>query len=177
MASRYPTGGAFHTVGPFAAAGRRVTARPYQLRDERDEMPDVIDQIEHDHREVEQLFAEFNQSGDRTQALKICEELDKHTKAEDKAVYPIFADELSDEKSKVAEASEEHKEARQLIGQIRNTEDPGHLRELMTELEAAVQHHVHEEETEMLPKARRELPAEELDELAEKFEAAKDAAA
>jgi hypothetical protein len=47
----------------------------------------------------------------------------------------------------------------------------------MTQLEHAIQHHVHEEESEMLPKARRELPTDELDELGERFEAAKERAA
>ena len=66
--------------------------------------------------------------------------------------------------------------ARQLLGQIRNTQDESHLVELMTELEQAVQHHVQEEESEMLPKARRELPTSALDELGSRLEEAKDAA-
>ena len=52
-----------------------------------------------------------------------------------------------------------------MIGRIRNTTDADHLAELMTELEQAIQHHVREEETEMLPKARRGIPAEQLIEL------------
>jgi hemerythrin-like domain-containing protein len=140
-------------------------------------MADVINLIEHDHREVEQMFAEFKQTRDKNIAVEICDELDKHTKAEEKTVYPVFAEELSDEQQKVQEANDEHKEARQLIGQIRNTEDEAHLSELMTQLEQAIQHHVQEEESEMLPKARRELPTSELDELGEQFEAAKQDAA
>jgi hemerythrin-like domain-containing protein len=46
----------------------------------------------------------------------------------------------------------------------------------MTELEGAIQHHVREEENEMLPKARQEISAEELDELGRQFEEAKEAA-
>jgi hemerythrin-like domain-containing protein len=137
-------------------------------------MPDVVDRIEHDHREVEQLFTQFKNTQSKTTAAKICDELDKHTRAEESAVYPVFAEELSDERGKVREASDEHKEARQLIGRIRNTDDQAHLAELMTQLEQEIQHHVQEEETEMLPKARRELPTDELDELGEKFEDAKD---
>ena len=136
-------------------------------------MPDVVERIEHDHREVEQLFEEFKSSKSKATATKICDELDKHTRAEDSAVYPVFADELSDEKGKVKEASNEHQEARQLIGRIRNTEDEAHLSKLMSELEQAIQHHVHEEESEMLPKARRELASDELDNLGEKFQQAK----
>jgi hypothetical protein len=43
----------------------------------------------------------------------------------------------------------------------------------MTELEHAIQHHVQEEESDVLPKARRELPTQELDDLGERFEQAK----
>ncbi len=136
-------------------------------------MADVVDKIEHDHREVEQMFA-ASASPSKDKAMQICDELDKHTKAEDAAVYPVFEDELSNERAKVHEAEDEHQEARQLIGRIRNTSDEGHLVELMGELEKAIQHHVHEEETEMLPKARQELPADELDELGQKFEEAKE---
>ena len=71
------------------------------------------------------------------------------------------------------EAEEEHKEARQLIGRIRNTTEATHLEELMTEPEQAIQHHISEEEHEMLPKARQELSAEERNEMGRGFEAAK----
>jgi hypothetical protein len=157
-----------------AAAG----APPRIGADRRDEgappMSDVVDLIEHDHREVEQMFAEFKASPAKAKALEICDELDKHTRAEDEAVYPVFEEELRGAKDKVHEAEDEHKEARQLIGRIRNTEDVGHLTELMNQLEQAIQHHVKEEESEMLPQARNELPAEELGELGERFEAAKE---
>ena len=36
---------------------------------------DVVDKIEHDHREVEALFAEFEGSPSRELALEICDEL------------------------------------------------------------------------------------------------------
>ena len=136
-------------------------------------MSDVVERIEHDHREVEQMFADFKSSPSKTKALEICDELDKHTKAEDKAVYPVFAEELSNENEKISEAEEEHQDARQLIGRVRNTEDEQHLVSLMAELEQAIQHHVQEEENEMLPKARRELPADELERLGDDFENAK----
>ena len=56
-------------------------------------MPDVVDLIEHDHREVEQLFAEFTSSKDPTVAEKICDELDEHTAAEEAVVYPVLVGE------------------------------------------------------------------------------------
>lgn len=136
---------------------------------------DVVDKIEHDHREVEELFSEFKQSRSRATALQICDELEVHTAAEEAAVYPVLEEELSNEVDTVEEAEDEHQEARDLIAKIRGTADDGLLVGLMDELERAISHHVHEEETEMLPKARAELPADELESLGEDFEAAKDA--
>jgi hypothetical protein len=43
----------------------------------------------------------------------------------------------------------------------------------VTELEQAVNHHVQEEETEMLPKAREACDGASLEQLGEEFEAAK----
>ena len=61
------------------------------------------------------------------------------------------------------EGKDEHGEARQLIGRIKNTDDDDHLVDLVTQLEQAINHHVNEEESEMLPKAREALSAEQHD--------------
>jgi iron-sulfur cluster repair protein YtfE (RIC family) len=139
-------------------------------------MADVVELIERDHREVEQLFADFKSSHDANVATKICDELTKHTYGEEQAVYPVVADKVDDGSSLAREAENEHKEARQLIGRVRNTTDEQHLSELMNELEQAIQHHVSEEEHEMLPKARQAISSDELEEMGRSFEAAKDAA-
>jgi hemerythrin-like domain-containing protein len=136
-------------------------------------MPDVVDKIEHDHREVEQLFAQFERDHDRAVASKICDELDLHTQAEEQAVYPVLKDELKAGKDEVSEAEHEHADAKALISRIRRTKSSDDLDDLMAELKTAIQHHVHEEETEMLPQARAELPGDELEELGEKFDDAK----
>jgi hypothetical protein len=61
-----------------------------------------------------------------------------------------------------------------LIDRIRATSDDTALPALVAELQRAVHDHMEEEETEILPRARDELPAEELEELGERFEEAKD---
>jgi iron-sulfur cluster repair protein YtfE (RIC family) len=139
-------------------------------------MADVVELIERDHRDVEQLFADFKSSHDASVATRICDELTKHTYGEEQAVYPIVADKVDGGAGLAREAENEHKEARQLIGRVRNTTDEEHLTELMNELEEAVQHHVSEEEKEMLPKARQAISSDELEEMGQSFEAAKDAA-
>ena len=134
-------------------------------------MPSVIKLIEQDHREVEELFSQFEQSGDKSIAMKICAELDAHAEAEEKAFYPIVREEV--DASLVKEAEEEHGEARQLIGRIKQTSDPEHLTELVAELKKDVQHHVQEEESEMLPKARECLGESRLSEIGREFQDAK----
>ena len=134
-------------------------------------MPSVIKLIEQDHREVEELFSQFEQIGDKNIAMKICTELDAHAEAEEKAFYPIVREEV--DASLVKEAEEEHGEARQLIGRIKQTSDPEHLSELVAELKNDVEHHVQEEESEMLPKARESLGESRLSEIGREFQDAK----
>ncbi len=136
-------------------------------------MTDVIALIEHDHREVEDLFAKFKSTKDEAVATQICDELDQHADAEEKAVYPAIEAQVPDGKSMVEEAVDEHKEARQLIGRIRQTKDPDHLAQLVNDLEQAISHHVEEEESEVLPKMREAMNTDELEELGEAFESAK----
>ena len=136
-------------------------------------MADVTKLIEQDHREVEGLFAQFKSDGSKATAMKICEELDAHAGAEEKVFYPVVRDEVPDGKTLADEGKDEHGEARQLIGRIKNTEDESHLAELVNELEQAINHHVSEEEAEMLPKSRDALSEGRRAELGSEFEAAK----
>jgi hemerythrin superfamily protein len=130
-------------------------------------MPNIIKLIESDHREVEQLFSQFKQAPSEELALKICDELDLHAQAEEKVLYPEVEREVS--KKLADEGNKEHSEAKQLIGRIRRTTEIDHLTELMTELEAAINHHVQEEESEMLPQTREKLDETRLSELGNEF--------
>jgi len=136
-------------------------------------MPNVIDVIMQDHREVEDLFAKFSSTRDASVAEQICEEVDRHAAAEEKAVYPIFGKEVPGAEELVADGEDEHAEARQLIGRIRQTKDGDHLDELVTDLQRAIEHHVREEESELLPKAKESLSEARLTELGRDFEDAK----
>jgi iron-sulfur cluster repair protein YtfE (RIC family) len=135
-------------------------------------MPGIIKLIESDHREVEKLFAQFKQSPSEELALEICNELDVHATAEERVLYPVIERDVSEKLA--SEAEKEHTEAKQLIGRIKRTKDLDHITELMTELEAAVNHHVQEEENELLPKAKADLGEPRLTELGEEFRTAKE---
>ncbi len=134
---------------------------------------DVVDRIEHDHREVEVLFAEFDSTKDRALALQIGDELEIHTQAEEKEVYPVIRDELSTGPEEIDEAVNEHDHAEDLIARVRSAEAGDDLVGLMAELRQAIEHHVMEE-SEMLPRARAVLPEQEPEELGARFEDAKE---
>ena len=136
-------------------------------------MADVTRLIEHDHREVEGLFAQFKSDRSKGTALKLCDELDAHADAEEKVFYPAVRTEVPGGKKLADEGKQEHGEARQLIGRIKNTADEDQLADLVNQLEQAINHHVSEEESEMLPKAREALSAERRANLGDDFEAAK----
>jgi len=125
-------------------------------------MPDVTKLIEQDHRQVEALFDSFRETGDTGVLTKLCDELDAHAAAEEEAFYPAVRDDVPSGKKLTNEAKKEHGEARQLIGRIRRTSDPDHVVELVNALERAVNHHVVDEEEDMLPLARRALGEDRL---------------
>src|SRR5918994_4336457 len=136
-------------------------------------MPDVIELIEREHRQVEALFQNFRETGSSALVSNICDELDAHAAAEEQAFYPVVRDDVPSGKKLASEAEEEHGEARQLIGRIRRTSDPDHVVELVNELEQVVSHHVDEEEQEMLPSARRSLGEDRLAAIGSAYESAK----
>jgi hemerythrin-like domain-containing protein len=138
-------------------------------------MPNVIALIENDHRAVEDLFAKFEQSQDPKVASKICDELTKHAAGEEQAVYPVIERRVRDGKQMVDEAVHEHNEARQLIGRARLATE-AELPRVISELKRAIQHHVHEEEQQVLPKTSRALDQSLLQQMGQDFERAKRAA-
>jgi len=126
-------------------------------------MPNVIELLKQDHREVEGLFASFDNDPQSATAAKLCEELEVHTAAEETFVYPALREAVSGGEQLADEAEGEHAEAKQIIGRIKQTRDPGHLSEVMAELKQAIEHHVEEEEGTVFPKMASDLGDTELD--------------
>jgi hemerythrin superfamily protein len=138
-------------------------------------MADVITLIEQDHREVERVFGELRSGrADRRTLLTELETLLlPHTQAEEQAVYPTM--ERADlESFDRAEADAEHAEAAHLLERLKTqVDDDASFRLTLTELVEAVQHHVEEEEQQMLPELRQQSDEESLGRLGDRFEQAK----
>lgn len=126
-------------------------------------MPNVIDLLKRDHREVEQLFGAFERDPQPSIAEELCAQLELHTTAEEHFVYPALRERVSDGKKLAEEAEHEHAEARQVIGRVKRTSDPEHLAEVVAELQTAIEHHVEEEERTVFPKMESDLGKIELE--------------
>jgi hemerythrin superfamily protein len=142
---------------------------------------DAVALIKADHREVEQLFREFEEAGDRAYktkqdlVTKIIQELEVHATIEEEIYYPaVEAKAKKDGKELVAEAIEEHHVVKVLLGELGEmTSEDDAFDAKVTVLMENVRHHVEEEEEEMLPQSEEILGKEELTRLGEQMAARK----
>ena len=133
-------------------------------------MSDVIELLEHDHREVEEMFAEFEAAttaaDKRAIADKLVIELVRHSEAEEQAVYPVISKKVDGGNDLVEHEIDEHTQAEKLMKQMdgMDAEDP-QLGVLMGQLKSAIQEHIREEEGEAFPKLRQATSKDELEKL------------
>jgi hemerythrin superfamily protein len=119
---------------------------------------DVTQLLELDHREVEDMFQQFEQSEDDDEkewlAQRICLSLTVHTEIEEKVFYPQ-AREVMDEQDLLDEAYVEHAGAKQLVAEIGEMEAGDELYDAKVKvLSEHIKHHVTEEETKLFPLVR-----------------------
>ena len=120
-------------------------------------MPDFVTLLTEDHRRVEQLFKQFDETGDPEVAKQIFLELSVHSIIEEELVYGLYSSKVDN--AGAAEARAEHQEAKDLILALEGME-PGSddFVTTMTKLKTSVLHHVDEEENEFFPKMVKALP-------------------
>ncbi len=120
-------------------------------------MPDFVSVLKEDHRRVEQLFKQFDETGDAGVAQQIWLELSAHSMVEEELIYGLYSAKVDN--AGAAEARAEHQEAKDLILAIEGME-PGsdEFVTTMTKLKTAVLHHVDEEENKLFPELVAALP-------------------
>lgn len=132
---------------------------------------DAIALLTEDHKEVQQLFKEYdklsedeNAADEDKQALaeQICAMLTVHTQIEEEIFYPAAQAEV--EEDLVEEAIVEHASAKDLIAQIQQMDPSEEMYDAKVKvLGEYIEHHVQEEEKEMFPQAKKaKLPLEDL---------------
>ena len=147
-----------------------------------EEQRDVIEVLEHDHREVEQMFAELEslrgaateEAKSRREALadQVTIELVRHSVAEEVLVYPQVEDKVGAEEAD--HAREEHAEAEETLHRLEklDADDPAFDEELGT-LMGEIRHHITEEEGEIFTQMRQVMDGDELRKLGGRVEAFK----
>jgi hemerythrin superfamily protein len=128
--------------------------------------------LKQQHRDVEKLFAEFEQADESAkQAVfdEIANQLAMHAKIEELHFYPAVK--VKDTEQQLKEAVEEHQEAKKLIAECMEMHSSdSEFESKVIELKEAIEHHVGEEEGELFPKVERLFTVEELDLIAEAME-------
>ena len=120
-------------------------------------MPNATQMIRQDHKKVEGLFKKFEQTQGSQAKRRLAEnamaELEVHAALEEEIFYPAVKKEVDDGSSMVQEAIEEHQTVKQLISELKRMEEADEeFESQFSQLMENVQHHVEEEESEMLPK-------------------------
>ena len=139
---------------------------------------DAIELIMKDHDRVEELFARFKGGGGltglvrrvtgnvparerRTAVEHICRELDVHTRVEEEILYPAAQATADTEVQRlVAESLAEHTRVKEHVAWLREHHAEASDEDIdarMSALEQDVQHHVSEEENDMLPRLQELL--------------------
>ena len=120
-------------------------------------MPSATQMIRQDHKKVEGLFRKVEQTKGAQAKRRLAEnamaELEIHAALEEEIFYPAVKKEIDDGSSMVQEAIQEHQTVKQLIAELKGMgEANDEFESQFSRLVENVQHHVEEEENEMLPK-------------------------
>src|ERR1044072_6488137 len=138
---------------------------------------DPFELLKADHRKVEELFTEWESASGKQKLQvfgQIRMELELHTHIEEKIFYPAL-EEPEETHDLALEAYEEHAVVKDLLkqlGKAKNADDEWEAQAKV--LQENVEHHVEEEENELLAKAESALGEQELEELGDRMAAEKE---
>ena len=139
--------------------------------------------LKHDHGNVEALFERFEHlpaddlEQKRQVVDKIIEHLAVHAAIEEQVFYPGIRTAAPDADDEVLEGLEEHHVVKWTLSELERT-SPGDERfdAKMRVLMESVRHHVEEEENDLFPKVREALTNQQLEEMGDALETARQAA-
>jgi hemerythrin-like domain-containing protein len=118
----------------------------------------LLEQLESEHREVEQLFAKLEKAKGEPEQLQLVTQLEnalsKHMEVEETQVYPELA---SLDREMEQEAETEHDLGREGIAKLKELIGKPGFGAAVAMTQAGIEHHVEEEETQVFPKLRKEL--------------------
>ena len=137
----------------------------------------AIEMLKQQHREVDDLFEEFEGAGvgaKKTKSkicMQIADALAVHAELEEQIFYPEAKQASNKVEDLLREAVEEHLSVKRLLADIMaaGLDDP-QLDAKVSVLKEQVQHHVEEEEKELFPKVKKACSAEQLEDMGRRME-------
>lgn len=117
--------------------------------------PDILDELERQHREAEDLLAQLEEAEEEREQRPLVERLlaamAEHMEIEEREVYPELAklDEEMDEEARI-----EHGLAREGLATLQQMIGKPGFGAAVAMVQAGIEHHVDEEEGEAFPKLR-----------------------
>jgi len=137
----------------------------------------AIEMLKRQHREVEELFEELEGVGENAKKSQervfqqIADALAVHSEIEEKIFYPEAKEAVEDAEDELREAVEEHLSVKRIIADLMQSgpQDEQFLPRCQV-LKEQVEHHVHEEEQELLPKVQSACSKEQLEEMGDRMQ-------
>ncbi len=122
----------------------------------------AIDLLKRDHKEVEELFDQYEKAKDDADtaakqelAVRICAALSVHAQIEEEIFYPAMRRRGEEARELVDEAAVEHQSMKDIIGRLESAPPDDPLYDAGVKvLSEYVKHHVKEEENELFPEAK-----------------------
>lgn len=139
---------------------------------------DALELLKEDHHKVKELFEEAEGTEDQKEKNRIFSEiqseLETHARIEETIFYPAM-EKHEELKDMVLESIEEHRQIKTLLKEIDSLKsDSEKFEPKLAVLMENVEHHAEEEEEgKMFPKIREIFSQEDLDQLGDELEAAK----
>ncbi|MBW6434541.1 hemerythrin domain-containing protein [Actinoplanes hulinensis] len=135
-------------------------------------MPDIVEIIKQQHRQVEDLLARAEEGGtDRAELMQeVARMLLPHSEAEEDFVYPAIRDLAADEGEEVKDGTVEHHQVEEMLQNLLRGDpgDPGYGGTIAA-IAGELRHHVQEEEEDLLPVLEKRLAADEREEMGRRF--------
>ncbi len=135
----------------------------------------AIDLLKQQHREVEELFEEFEQAGEGAKKTKekLCQQIGDalavHATIEEKIFYPESKQENTEEL--LRESVEEHLAVKKLLADIMQSDlDDPQFDAKIKVLKEQVEHHVEEEERELFPLVSQSCSEEDLEDMGNRMQ-------
>jgi hemerythrin-like domain-containing protein len=134
-------------------------------------MADPFTMLESDHRQVERLLKQLEESEEGPERAGLVEQLTAalalYMEFEEQHVYPLTRQVLGDET--VEEANTEHQLARDQLGRLAQLRSAPGFGAVVAMVQGGIKHHVEEEEGQVFPAMRRDLDGRQQADLARRL--------